>query len=87
MITNGKQNGEIAHWVQRLTGAEAALHELTDGQIDSVVTAEGDTFLLRQAQEALQKSEARFRALIENSWDAVSLWSGDGIFQYSSPAV
>jgi PAS domain S-box-containing protein len=40
-----------------------------------------------QAAESLQKSEVRFRALIENSSDAVSMADAQGRITYSSPAV
>jgi two-component system, cell cycle sensor histidine kinase and response regulator CckA len=40
-----------------------------------------------QAMEALQTSERRFRALIDNCGDAVALFDDCGIVQYLSPAV
>jgi PAS domain S-box-containing protein len=42
---------------------------------------------LRQSELALRKSEARFRALIEKSKDAVSLTAADGTTLYVSPAA
>jgi len=40
----------------------------------------------RAADAALRTSEARFRALIENGWEAVVLFSAQGEILYSSPA-
>src|SRR5204863_2937827 len=40
----------------------------------------------KRAAEALYASERRFRALIENSSDAVSVVSVDGTFIYNSPS-
>jgi hypothetical protein len=40
----------------------------------------------KRAAEALQASEKRFRALIENSADAVALMAADGTLQYVSPS-
>lgn len=40
-----------------------------------------------QAETALQKSEERFRALIENAVDYFTILNADGTFQYSSPSV
>ncbi|MCC6616441.1 MAG: PAS domain S-box protein [Anaerolineae bacterium] len=41
----------------------------------------------RQAQQALHQNEKRFRALIENSSDAIALIAADGTNLYGSPAV
>ena len=38
-------------------------------------------------EEAVRASEARFRALVENSWDAVTLLDAGGVIQYASPAT
>jgi PAS domain S-box-containing protein len=40
----------------------------------------------KEAQEALRKSEERFRALVENSSDGVCLLDRAGVIQYSSPS-
>ncbi len=40
-----------------------------------------------QAEEALQNNEKRFRALIENSLDNISLLAADGTLLWESPAV
>ena len=39
------------------------------------------------AESALRMSERRFRALVEESWDAVALFAGDGTILYGSPAT
>ncbi len=41
----------------------------------------------QRAEDALQASEKRFRALIENSTDAVSLLNANGTILYASPAT
>jgi len=38
-------------------------------------------------EEAVRASEARFRALVENSWDGVTLLDAGGVIRYASPAV
>ena len=42
---------------------------------------------LKKAELALKESEARFRILIENSSDIITLLDADGIIQYTSPSV
>ncbi len=39
------------------------------------------------AESALRISERRFRALVEESWDAVALFGADGSILYGSPAT
>ncbi|MGH7520293.1 MAG: response regulator, partial [Gemmatimonadales bacterium] len=39
------------------------------------------------AEAALRSSERRFRALVEESWDAVALFGADGTILYGSPAT
>ena len=39
------------------------------------------------AESALRISERRFRALVEESWDAIALFGPDGTILYGSPAT
>ncbi len=41
----------------------------------------------KRAEEALQLSEARFRALVQNATDVVTILSEDGTIIYQSPAI
>jgi PAS domain S-box-containing protein len=54
---------------------------------ESVVVVTSDISEQKRAQDALQASEKRFRALIENSSDAITLLSAEGRVVYDSPAA
>jgi PAS domain S-box-containing protein len=41
----------------------------------------------REAEQAVRRSEERFRALIENALDIITVLSGDGIIRYESPSL
>jgi two-component system cell cycle sensor histidine kinase/response regulator CckA len=41
----------------------------------------------RATEQALRESEARFRALIENSFDITAITDGEGVLRYVSPSV
>jgi PAS domain S-box-containing protein len=58
-------NDKIAALVLRLQETLQELQELTGGEIDSVLYPGGQTYLLRAAQEKLQKSDATQRQLAE----------------------
>ncbi|MGH9449057.1 MAG: PAS domain S-box protein [Terriglobia bacterium] len=77
-----RSNGEL-FWV--LTHAS-----ILDGPSGKQPLIEGtliDITRLKQAEEALRHSENRFRALVENSTDAISLVDETGTVLYSSHAV
>ena len=54
---------------------------------DEVVAQIRALLRVRQAEEALRRSEARFRAVIEKSFEAVALLGADGTIRYASPAT
>lgn len=56
------------------------------GQETSVVLVIHDITERKQAEEALAKSEAKFRSLIQNSSDMTAILETDGTVQYVSPS-
>ena len=64
-----------------------ASQELRDAKEQLETRVAERTRDLEQANEYLRQSERRFRALIENSADCISLTDADRHFQYVSPSV
>ena len=62
-------------------------NRLNDPNIQAVVLNYRDITDRRRSEEALRRSEERFRALVENSYEVVSLYDRDGHWLYVSPSV
>jgi PAS domain S-box-containing protein len=70
-------------WVE----VNVSLVRTADGSPSYEIALFEDISLRRQAEEALQRSERRFRALIENSSDGILLADGEGRMLYASPGA
>jgi PAS domain S-box-containing protein len=55
--------------------------------LEAIATQIGSAIARLKAEEAMRKSEERFRTLIENSWDAFELIDAEGNVFYTSPAA
>ncbi len=67
-----------------------AVGEAVRDAADRIVQIQGafqDITDRRRAEVALRASEARFRTVIQSSWDVFHLIGGDGTILYESPAV
>jgi PAS domain S-box-containing protein len=83
----GQVEEQLSALVRQLAEVETAILTLTGGQVDSITSPEGHTFLLRQTQEALSTSEEHFRQLAENIDEVFCLTGPDGTpMIYISPA-
>jgi PAS domain S-box-containing protein len=80
-------DADIPTLIARLVAAQAQLEAAAGPGIDTVLDVRGETHLLREAQQALRKSEKRFRALIEHSVDGIALVSAAGSLLYHTPSV
>src|SRR5688572_7038696 len=71
---------------RRLSEADATIHALLNGEIDAVVdAANGTPVLLAKAQEALRRSEERYReqaALLDIAHEAIMVKDLDGRIVY-----
>ena len=77
-----RKDGAIA-WME----VAVSLVRGADGAPSYEIALFEDISLRRHAEESLQRSERRFRALIENSADGIVLADGEGRIVYASPGA
>jgi len=74
--------GEAARWT---LASKVPLRD-SAGQVVGLVGVTRDVTDLTRAEEELRRSEARFRSLIVNATDLISILDPDGTIRYESPA-
>lgn len=62
-------------------------HKLASGEVEFISTIARDLRGRQQAEAALARSEAKWRSLIQNSSDLITIVSADGIVLYESPSI
>ncbi len=70
-----------------ITVAYSSSPILEDGHNRGLVIAFRDVSERRQAEEALRRSEERFRSLVQNLTDVITVLDPDGRMQYLSPSI
>ncbi len=70
-----------------LAQAERAIQAFTAGQLDAIVDADGNAYLLRPAQESLRQSEKRLREIIDRAADVITVVNRGGTILSQSRAV
>jgi two-component system, NtrC family, sensor kinase len=62
-------------------------HKSESGEVEFISTIARDLTGRQQAEAALARSEAKWRSLIQNSSDLITILSADGIILYESPSL
>ena len=71
----------------RLARAENELRAHTSDEVDAVIDSDGNTYLLRPAQEHLRQSERRLAAAIESVADVIIIVNRGGVILSQTGAV
>ena len=78
---------EIMELRERLRRAEEMLHALEGNQVDAAIGRDRLTLLrLREAEDELKRSEARFRAIVEDQTDLICRWNSDRLVTFVNEA-
>ena len=62
-------------------------HKSQDGEVEFISTIARDITPAKQAEAALARSEAKWRSLIQNSSDLITILSEEGTILYTSPSI
>ncbi len=79
--------GEVLGVVEFFSRASRRRDEEQLAALLAIGSQIGQFIMRKRAEEALQESEKRFRALVERGYDAVLLSNADGKIIYANPAV
>jgi hypothetical protein len=80
-IINRRKDGSLYNEEMTITPVRHA-----DGEIVNFIAIKQDVSRRKQAEDALQRSEAHFRSLIQNGLDLISVLDTDGRYHYASPS-
>jgi len=85
VVLSGQNDGEVA--LQALQGGTQDY--LIKGQGDGNLIARSIRYAIerQRADEALRQNEERFRSLVQNASDVITILEADGTIRYDSPAI
>jgi two-component system, cell cycle sensor histidine kinase and response regulator CckA len=91
-VLEGRQAAHYEHPGLRADGGPGwyevrAIPVVVNGEVDRILWVSTDITPRRAAQEQLEASEQRFRALIEHGSDCIAVFGQDERLQYVSPAT
>ena len=76
----GAANAEVSTLIERLHETDRRLEKLTDGEVDTVATRDGRTFMLRRAQDQVRHRDAIKQAAILDALPAhIALLDAQGV--------
>lgn len=91
ILDRGRWSGELVHTTRsgrRVTiASHCVLHRNERGRPAVVLEVNNDITKLRETEKELKRSEARFRTLVQNLEDVISVVDEEGRFLYASPSV
>ena len=70
-----------------LAKAENAINGFTSGQVDAILDSEGNTYLLRPAQERLRRKEKQMEAVLDAVEDVITIVDRGGEILYQNHAT
>lgn len=70
-----------------LAQAENAINAFTSGQVDAILDSDGNTYLLRPAQQRLRQKEKHMEAVMDAAPDVITVIDRGGVILSQSHAV
>lgn len=87
-VTDLTDRRRVEELEQELADSQNAIRAMASGQIDAVAHGEGSSpVLLREAQDALRRSERLMRGIFDGALDAILLADDEGRYVDANPAA
>lgn len=91
ILSDGFWDGELVHTTRdgrrMVVASHCVLHRDSRGEPVAILEVNNDVTGLREAEEELSRTDRRFRSLVQNLADVISIIDTEGVFLYASPSV